>query len=74
MRKFSQRTFYLLAVDAALMIAAFYIALILRFDGEVPLQFLGALLYLIPFIVTVNLGFLLAFKLYGRVWEYASWE
>jgi len=74
LRKFSQRTFYLLAVDAALMIAAFYIALILRFDGEVPLQFLGALLYLIPFIVTVNLGFLLAFKLYGRVWEYASWE
>ena len=74
MRKFSQRTFFMLAVDAILLIAAYYIALILRFDGEITPQFMGALLYLIPFIVTVNLGFLLAFKLYGRVWEYASWE
>lgn len=74
LRKLSQRIFFMLAVDAILIIAAYFFAVSLRFDGEIPPQFLGALLYLIPFIVTANLGFLLAFKLYGRVWEYASWE
>lgn len=74
LRKLSQRILFMLAGDAILIIAAYFFAVSLRFDGEIPPQFMGALLYLIPFIVTANLGFLLAFKLYGRVWEYASWE
>ncbi|MEA4924840.1 MAG: nucleoside-diphosphate sugar epimerase/dehydratase [Syntrophomonadaceae bacterium] len=73
MRSFSQRIFVMLTVDALLINTALYFALMLRFDGEIPAQHLYTMLKLIPIMTIVNLGFLLAFKLYGRVWEYASW-
>lgn len=73
MRRLSQRILFMLVVDAILIVAAMFIALLLRFDGEIPSQHLYSLLNLIPLLTLVNLGFLLVFKLYGRVWEYASW-
>lgn len=73
MRSFSQRIFVMLAVDAILVNAALYFAMMLRFDGEIPPLYLYSMLKLIPIMTIVNLGFLLVFKLYGRVWEYASW-
>ncbi len=63
----------MLTVDAMLVIAAMFFALLFRFDGAIPPQYLHSLLNLIPLLTLVNLGFLLAFKLYGRIWEYASW-
>ncbi len=72
-RKLSQRILFMLLVDALLIVAAMFIALLLRFDGVIPAQYLYSLFNLIPLLTLINLGFLLAFKLYGRVWEYASW-
>ncbi len=73
MYKLSQRILFMLTVDAILVIVAMTFALLFRFDGTVPTTCLFALAYLLPLIIIINLGFLLKFKLYGRVWEYASW-
>lgn len=73
MRSFSQRILVMLSVDALLVNTALFFAMMLRFDGEIPSQYLYAILQIMPVITAVNLGFLLIFRLYGRVWEYASW-
>src|SRR5665647_2068723 len=73
MRSFSQRILFMMTVDTLLIIVAVYCAMLLRFDGEIPSEYLHSMIGLMPFIIVLNLGFLLAFRLYGRVWEYASW-
>ncbi|NMC27759.1 MAG: polysaccharide biosynthesis protein, partial [Syntrophomonadaceae bacterium] len=70
---FSQRRFIMLATDAILINLAILLALLLRFDGHIPAQYMSAFITLMPLLTGCNLGFLLAFKLYGRIWEYASW-
>jgi len=73
LQSFSQRRFIMLAADAVLVNLSVLLALLLRFDGHIPPEFMAAFVTLIPLLTGCNLGFLLAFKLYGRVWEYASW-
>jgi len=63
----------MLIVDALLVNIAFYFAMMLRFDGQIPPEYLHVMVSLGPLITLVNLVFLLAFKLYWRIWEYASW-
>lgn len=72
MRSFSQRILVMLTIDAVLINLAMYGALLLRFDGHIPAEYLQAWINDTPLITAVTLAFLLGFKLYGRVWKYAS--
>lgn len=63
---------FLIIIDAILVNLSVYVALLLRFDGSIPVENLSALVKLMPLITLVSLIFLLALKLYNRVWEYAS--
>ena len=63
---------FLLIIDALLINLSVFVALLLRFDGSIPAQDLNAMVHLIPLFTLVSLAFLLALKLYNRVWEYAS--
>lgn len=66
------RHILLLLADAILVSLSVYASLLLRFDGNIPMQYLTALVYLLPIYILVSLAFLMALKLYNRVWEYAS--
>lgn len=68
-----QRISLMMIVDAALINAALVLAMLLRFDGSIPEPFIHSMLIMVPLITLSNLAFLLAFKLYDRVWKYASW-
>jgi FlaA1/EpsC-like NDP-sugar epimerase len=68
----SIRKISMLLIDALLINMAVYCALLLRFDGDIPLQYTHAYFHLMPVLTSVNLLFLLAFKLYNRMWNYAS--
>jgi len=72
MRSSAVRTITMLIIDAFLIDLAVYIALLLRFDGSIPLQYVQSFITLMPLITLVNLMFLFAFKLYDRIWQYAS--
>ena len=66
------RFFFLLIIDAILINLAIYITLLLRFDANVPVQYLLNYLELIPLVTVVTIFFLVVMKLYNRIWEYAS--
>lgn len=69
---FGKKHFILLLIDALLVNMAFFLSLILRFEGRIPLVYLEAYYYLIPLITIITLAFLFGFHLYRRIWEYAS--
>ncbi len=66
------RYIFLLIIDAILVNLSVLVALLLRFDGSIPAQYVNAMVALIPLFTLVSLAFLIALKLYNRVWEYAS--
>ncbi len=72
MRSFSFRTIIMIIIDAFLINAAIYCALLLRFDSSIPTQYLHAFFVLSPLVTVVNLIFMLIFRLYNRIWQYAS--
>ncbi len=59
-------------IDIVLIIAALYIALLLRFEGHVPPEYIDAFYILAPLSAMITIALLFCFKLYNRVWEYAS--
>jgi len=72
MRFLSLRTITMLIIDTFLINAAIYCALLLRFDGLIPTEYLHAFFVLSPLITLVNLILMKTFKLYNRIWQYAS--
>jgi len=62
----------LVMVDAVLIIMAIYVTLLLRFEGNVPLEYFKNFLDLIPLVTITHIFFLIGMKLYSRIWEYAS--
>jgi FlaA1/EpsC-like NDP-sugar epimerase len=62
----------MLIIDAVLINLAVYIALILRFDAHIPNQYVHAFFVLMPLITGITLFFMVVFKLYNRIWQYAS--
>ena len=63
-----------MAFDAVATVASFVIALALRFDAPSAAfdQYLAAYFWVIPALVVVRLGAFMLFRLYQRVWRYAS--
>lgn len=67
------RMLLLLAIDILLVNAALIFALLLRFEGmHIPPEYIDALYYMGPISAAVTIIMLNFFKLYNRVWEYAS--
>jgi FlaA1/EpsC-like NDP-sugar epimerase len=66
------RRFILLSIDAVLINIAVFITLSIRFAGQVPPD--AVLIYFVsaPLFTGVTLICLLFFKVYNRLWEYAS--
>ncbi|OEF96837.1 polysaccharide biosynthesis protein [Desulfuribacillus alkaliarsenatis] len=62
----------LMLVDAVLINIALYSALLLRFDGHIPSNFIEGQMILAPIFTMVFLLAFFAFGLYNRLWEYAS--
>jgi len=69
---FRARSIILLGIDIILVNLALYVTLLMRFEALVPAEYLRAFFRLIPFITIITILFLMSFKLYSRIWEYAS--
>jgi FlaA1/EpsC-like NDP-sugar epimerase len=66
------RNTMLVLIDAVLINLAVYFALALRFDGQIPLQYLESSPIIMLLLTFVTIMFFIALKLYQRIWEYAS--
>lgn len=62
----------LMLLDTLLINGSIYIALLLRFEGDIPSQYLDNFISLIPWFTITTLVSLYAFRLYHRMWQYAS--
>lgn len=69
---FRFRNIVLILLDAILINLAIYATLLMRFEGNIPLQYQEAFWRLLPIFTGTTLFFLLALKLYSRIWQYAS--
>lgn len=61
-----------IAVDAAIIVAGYYVGLLLRFDGDIPRDSLDTFVRVAPLIVA---GYLIAnalFGVYRTAWQYGS--
>jgi len=67
-----KRMLVLLVIDAVLINLALIAALWLRFDGEIPSQYMISYRDLALFFTVICLGCFYAFGLYRRLWQYAS--
>jgi len=68
------RMAWLFVFDAILVNLAIYISLLLRFDGfaKIPPEFWQAFIALSPWISIMTIGSMYFFRLYHRMWQYAS--
>lgn len=66
------RSVLLMIVDAALVNLGIYISLLLRFEAEIPAQYIQSYKDLFPLITLITLFFFIGAKLYRRIWQYAS--
>ena len=67
-----RRDVMLAALDAVVVVAAYLVPLVLRFDGSVPTRFWHAFWGFAPVIIVVYLLANQLFGLYGQMWRYAS--
>ncbi|MBT9168096.1 MAG: UDP-N-acetyl-alpha-D-glucosamine C6 dehydratase [Syntrophomonadaceae bacterium] len=70
--RINRRQVFLLITDAFLVAAALYLALLLRFDFQIPELFHTRFRELIYIIISISLACFYAFGLYRRIWQYAS--
>ena len=59
-------------IDTLLINLAVILALLLRFEADIPGQYIDAYLSLVPYITIITLVSLYVFRLYHRMWQYAS--
>ena len=69
---FNIRTFILVVIDAILINLSMILALLIRFDGRVPLPYDENFLHNAPLTTIVIMGLFFLFGLYRRAWQYAS--
>ncbi len=71
--RFKSFNFYLLvALDLSLVLAAHWLAYLVRFEGGVPPEHLARLIQLLPAAALVKLGCFFYFGLYRGMWRYTS--
>ncbi len=67
-----RRAFPLLLLDALSVFASFFLALVLRFEGAIPQEYLRSFMQVIPFVIALYCLVNYAAGLYARLWKYAS--
>jgi FlaA1/EpsC-like NDP-sugar epimerase len=67
-----QKFFPLILFDALGVFSAFFIALMFRFDNQIPAVSIEFFIKVCPFIVLLYLLTNLYFNLYGHIWRYTS--
>jgi len=67
-----KRRLIAVAADLCLAAGAYYIAHLIRFEGEIPSTFLGLLLRTLPLLLLIRGVCFVALGLYRGVWAYAS--
>lgn len=71
MKAYSRKAF-LLITDIILLNIAIYIALLIRFEGEIPAQYINAFLDTYILLTIFNITVFYIFGLYTSLWTYAS--
>ena len=66
------RLISMIIFDTLLVIASVYLSLLLRFDGQIEAPFYQAFIDLIPWFAIITLVSLYFFRIYHRMWQYAS--
>lgn len=69
-----RRMYFLMALDAIIINISMYLALWLRFDGEIEIEYLLNFKRMAPFFTITLLICFYFFWLYYRLWQYASTE
>ena len=68
-----KKNFYLmLFADAVLVVLAYSLAYLIRFEGSISLQEMGQLKAALPFVVPLKLVCFFIFGLYRGMWRYTS--
>ena len=62
----------LAVVDLAIVVPAYLMSLVLRFDGKVPGRFWNSFWFFLPVAALIHLLSNYLFGLYGQMWRYAS--
>lgn len=73
MRGLVKRGFLLMVMDVVVVNAALICALLLRTEGSLRSDYIFDLLITMPIASAATIGYLIAFKLYNRIWEHAGW-
>ena len=69
------RRAFVIAIQAALMVLANYLAFWLRFDGAIPEYYIQLCFLTLPLLVAVRLVIFIPFRLYQDLWRYAGiWD
>lgn len=63
-----------ISLDFTLIILAYYVSYLLRFEGEVPADQIPIMLRTLPVVVCAELTLLLAFGIYRGIWKYSGIE
>jgi FlaA1/EpsC-like NDP-sugar epimerase len=63
---------FMLPLDALLIAAAYFLVLILRFNGAVPNTVMDSFVHLLPIAIVVHIAANWRAGLYRRVWRHAS--
>jgi FlaA1/EpsC-like NDP-sugar epimerase len=69
------RIIALMCIDALFIALALILALVLRFEGDLSgqyVQYLNNAIYLLPYYIILTIAFMHIFRLYHRMWQYAS--
>jgi FlaA1/EpsC-like NDP-sugar epimerase len=69
------RIIALMCIDALFIALALILALVLRFEGDLSgqyVQYVNNAIYLLPYYIILTLVFMHIFRLYHRMWQYAS--
>ncbi|HHT62409.1 MAG TPA: polysaccharide biosynthesis protein [Clostridia bacterium] len=69
---FNYRMGLLIVIDAILVNSSMIIALLIRFDGRVPLPYSENYFYNAPYVTVIVMILFFLFGLYRRAWKYAS--
>jgi FlaA1/EpsC-like NDP-sugar epimerase len=67
-----RRDALLVGLDLVVTTVAYFIPLVLRFEGAIPARYWRSFWLFIPFVVGIHLTLNFAFRLYGSMWQYAS--
>jgi FlaA1/EpsC-like NDP-sugar epimerase len=72
---FRYHRFFVIVVQAALVVLANYLAFWLRFDGEIPDPQLGLWAQMLPWLVALRILTFIPFRLHQGLWRYSSiWD